>query len=64
MKSYHCLVTHVSQKLLLIDCRTAVSPDVRRPQLIPYPNVHLLYSRLGTPGAGGGVYGGSLSSMS
>ena len=35
MKSYHYLVTQVSQQILLVNCRMAVLCDVKHPKLIP-----------------------------
>ena len=35
--------SYFSQQLLLINCRTAVVPDIRHPQLIPEMNIDLWY---------------------
>ena len=53
LKSYHYLITHVSQQLLLINCSTAIFSDVKRPQLILELNVDLWYSRYGMLGVVG-----------
>ena len=55
INNYHYLVIHVSHKLLLLNCRTAVSPSSANfeTQLIPELNVELCYSRFGMLGVGG-----------
>ena len=48
----HCykeltLFSYISQQILLVNCRTTLSTDVRRHQLIPELNVDFCYSTLG-----------------